>query len=92
MMKTNEARATYTRRDAILKLLSDEEVARVSTAETARDLAEGDEYLDLEEPDPAPRTALGNLTLPMGTVLPRKAVLEETWRKILSLLSVHPGR
>jgi hypothetical protein len=34
-----------------LKLLSDDDIARVSTAETAASLAEGDEYVDLDAPD-----------------------------------------
>jgi hypothetical protein len=38
-------------RDSILNLLSDEENARVSTAEAAPRLAEGAEYLDLERLD-----------------------------------------
>jgi hypothetical protein len=36
-------------RDGNMKLQSDEEVERESTAETAERLSEGDEYLDLEQ-------------------------------------------
>jgi hypothetical protein len=36
-------------RESLLKLLSDDEVASVSTAETATRLLDGEEYLDLEE-------------------------------------------
>ena len=85
MMK-DEPRAEYLTRDGILKLLSDDEVARVSTAETAEHLADGDEYLDLEQLRRGVRRA-GDSSTPMGRVLPRKAVLDMTWSKILAHLS-----
>ena len=87
-MKT-ENRTEYVTRDTILKLLSDAEIARVSTAETHALLADGDEYVDLRTPDQGVRRALGKTTAPMGDVLPRKAVLEHTWRQIVGLLSAH---
>jgi hypothetical protein len=43
---TDANRAAEVARDAILKLLSDEETARVSTAEAASGLTQGAEYLD----------------------------------------------
>ncbi|MEN9577477.1 MAG: hypothetical protein RJA70_486 [Pseudomonadota bacterium] len=88
-MKKNEPRTVYVTRDAILKLLSDDEIARVSTAETAARLMDGDEYVDLEVPDQGVRTALGSSSIPMGRVLPKKAVLEKTWREIVALLSAY---
>ena len=39
------SRAALVCRDAILKLLSDEETARVNTAETASNIRDGAEYL-----------------------------------------------
>jgi hypothetical protein len=87
MMKT-EARSEYVTRDSILKLLSDDEIAKVSTAETAPELADGDEYLDLEQLEHGVRRALAMHT-PMGRVLPRRAVNETTWRKILKQLAAH---
>jgi hypothetical protein len=87
-MKT-EKRTEYVTRDTILRLLSDEEIARVSIAETATNLADGDEYVDLEEPDQGVRRAHGAATAPMGHVLPRKAVREHTWDQIVGLLSAH---
>ncbi len=87
-MKANE-RTEYVTRDTILRLLSDEEIGRVSTAETATQLADGDEYVDLEEPDRGVRRAQGVATAPMGQVLPRKAVGERTWDQIVGLLSAH---
>lgn len=84
-----DKRPEYITRDTILKLLSDEEIARVSTAEAAIQLADGEEYVDLEEPDQGVRRALGKAAVPMGHVLPRKAVHEHTWRQIVGLLSAH---
>jgi hypothetical protein len=76
----------YLTRDKVLKLLSDDEIARVSTAESAPRLGDGDEYLDLEALDQGVRRAPRADTL-MGRVLPRKAVQEETWSKILRELA-----
>ena len=81
----NDKRSEYITRDSILKLLSDDEVASVTTAETAASLADGDEYLDLEELDQGVQCAPRNAT-PMGRVLPKKAVHEKTWNKILKHL------
>ena len=83
---TNDVRSAYVTRDSILKVLSDDEVAKVSTAETAARLADGDEYLDLEQLDKGVRRAGGTAT-PMGRVLPRKAVHASTWSKILTQLA-----
>jgi hypothetical protein len=82
-------RTEYVTRDTILRLLSDDEIARVSTAETAAHLAKDDEYIDLEVPDQGVRRALGNEAIPMGRVLPRKAVHAKTWHQIVILLSAH---
>jgi hypothetical protein len=81
----NHDREQYLTRDAILNLLSDAEVSSVSRAETAERLLKGDEYLDLEHLDWGVQTAVG-ATAPMSRVLPKKAVQEETWRKILKYL------
>jgi hypothetical protein len=81
----SDARTEYVTRDSILKLLSDDEVGKVSKAETAPQLMADDEYLDLEQLERGVQRAGGKAT-PMGHVLPRKAVHENTWRKILTLL------
>jgi hypothetical protein len=83
---TNHQRDEYVLRDGIMNLLSDEEVARVSTAETAQKLADGDEYVDLEQVDKGVLRAQSTPT-PMGRVLPRKAVHEDTWSKIVMTLT-----
>jgi hypothetical protein len=81
---TNEKRSEYLTRDRLLKLLSDEEIASVSTAVTAPRLAEGDEYLDLEQLERGVLRA--PTTTAMGRLLPRKAVREATWSAILTQL------
>ena len=86
-MSDAERREQVTR-DSILKLLSDEENARVSTAETASGLIEGEEYLDLEDLDQGVQRAKASTAkAKMGHVLPRSAVSEETWGKILVQLT-----
>ena len=83
---THQQREQYLNRDGILKLLSDAEIASVSIAESAPRLGSGDEYLDLEHLDWGVQRAIG-ATAPMGCVLPRKAVQEETWGRILRYLA-----
>lgn len=82
----DEKRTEYVTRDTILKLLSDDEIAKVSTAEAAS-LADGEEYIDLEHIEDGVRRARAG-TKP-GRVLPRRAVQDATWRKIVSQLSSH---
>src|SRR5690242_18611716 len=73
MLMKNANRSEYMTRHAVLKLLSDEEVARVSTVEGGIRLSEGDEYLDLEQLGQGVRRADATGT-PMRRVLPRKAL------------------
>jgi hypothetical protein len=82
----NEKRSEYLTRDGIMKLLSDEEVSRVSTKETAVRLATGDEYLDLERLDRGVQKAHKSTTA-MGLVLARSAVHANTWNKIVAQLA-----
>lgn len=87
-----EKRTEYVTRDQILKLLSDDEIAKVSTAEAAPLLSKGDEYIDLEKLGAGVLRA-GATTMkvtPMGRVLPKKAVHAKTWNKILTQLSAPP--
>ncbi len=88
-MKTNP-RNTYVTRESVLMLLSDDEVAAVSTAETAAHLAAGDEYLDMEHLDQGVQRAPAGEP-PMGRVLPKKAVHEKTWAKIIKQLPAPSG-
>jgi len=82
---TNHQRDVYVLRDGIMNLLSDEEVAQVSTAETAQKLADGEEYVDLEQLEQGVLRAQA-IPTPMGRVLPRRAVREDTWSKIVTTL------
>lgn len=81
----NDQQAAYVTRASILKCLSDDEVAKVSTAEAGPPLAAGDEYVDLEHLDNGVRRA-GTALASTGHLLPRKAVREATWAKILTQL------
>ena len=80
-------RARLVSRDAILGLLSDEELARVSSAEGRNDLAMGDEYVDLQHLDHGIQQAFGP-TKHEGNLLPRAAVHATTWQKIQTEMSV----
>lgn len=81
-------RTEFVFRHNILGMLSDDEVASVSTAETAMGLSDGEEYLDLEQLDRGVRLAAGTFT-PMGRVLFRRAVREATWSKVLTQLEAY---
>jgi hypothetical protein len=88
-----EERSQNATRENVLTLLSDDEVGRVTSAD-ATHLVDGDEYLDLEHLAHGVRRATGT-GAPTAAVLPRKAVHERTWSKILAELepprtAVHP--
>ncbi len=83
-------RASYVSRHAILKLMSNDEIAKVSTAETATGLKAGDEYLDLEHLEHGIQRADTATKVNMGQAVPRNAVSNETWSKILDQLAVQP--
>ncbi len=84
-MKTDKTTA-LAMRDDVLKLLSDNEMASVSSAEAVAHLSKGDEYLDLEALGKGVLRADGSATL-MENVLPQKAVQPATWTKILAKLA-----
>jgi biopolymer transport protein ExbD len=93
----NEKRSEYFTRESIMELLSDDEIAKVTTAEAGASLAEGDEYIDLEQLDQGVRTAKAGASTSLGRVLSKKAVQEQTWVKVLEHLKsrriapVHSG-
>ena len=84
---TTTERAGYVTRETILKLLSDAEIAKVSTAETTTGLAEGSEYIDLENLDKGVQRSRTGTKVPIGNALPRTAVSQETWDKLIAQLS-----
>jgi hypothetical protein len=75
-------------KEDILQLLSEGEVASVSTANAKSQLGNGDEYLDLEQLQQGVQRAKVGAT-PMGQVLPRKAIYEDTWRRLLRQLKAN---
>jgi hypothetical protein len=79
-------RSDYVTREELLKLLSDDEVARVSSAETVA-LERGDQYIELDRLNHGVRKARRNAPTMTG-VLPRKSVQEATWTKILARLAL----
>jgi hypothetical protein len=87
-MKTDKLQE-YVIREEVMKLLSAEELSRVNTPETAADLREGQEYLDLEHTVQGVRRASWT-SAPTGRVLPRDAVPASTWGKILTLVNNAP--
>jgi hypothetical protein len=74
---------TQITREKILNLLSDEEIARISMAETRRP-ASGEDYIDLERPEDGVRKVDGSEPARPGDILPRSAVREQTWTAILA--------
>jgi hypothetical protein len=84
-------RSQYVTRESVLMLLSDDEVAAVATAETATRLPEGDEYLDMEQLGQGVQRSHHKHT-PVGRMLPRKSVHENTWNKILKQLPARPAK
>lgn len=84
---TDAQRTEYVARDDIMKLLSNEEVAKVSAAEGTCGLIEGGEYLDLEHLDQGIQRAKAPIEVTMGHILPRSAVCVETWNRIIVRLS-----
>ena len=77
----NDTRTEHLARQNVLMLLSDDEVASVSTAETTTRPLDGEEYLDLEDLDQGVRSA-GGKTPSMGRILLRRSVHADTWAKI----------
>jgi len=81
-------RTEHIARDTILKLLSDEENAKVSSAEGSVGLLQGEAYVDLEHLDRGIQRADSAMTKgTIGHIVPRRAVRGETWSKILAQLA-----
>jgi hypothetical protein len=84
----NNSRTELVARHSILKLLSDAEVASLSSAEAAAPLSDGDEYLDLDQLDRGVCLATG-MFAPRGQVLPRKALRAHKWHEVLTQLEAY---
>ena len=87
-MKTAQ-RTEYITRDTILRLLSDDEIARVSTAETAAHLAKDDEYIDLEVPIKASGVHLETRRFRWVACSRERRCTQRAWDHIVILLSAH---
>jgi hypothetical protein len=85
MRNTQATRNDLVDRDTILKMLSDDEVASVCTAETKPGLANGVVFIELDHLDRGLQLSAPGLRI-MGDVLPKKAVHEKTWKRIEALL------
>ena len=79
-----EKRVDHITRSTIMGLLSGDETARVSNAEAAAALGVGDEFIDLAKIDKGVQFA--GEAQPADGVLPRKALHESTWNKIVKRL------
>lgn len=78
-------RSDETLRDAILRLLSRSEASTLASSATKARLANGDEYVDLQHPQHGVQHIRGN-ERPTGDVIVRKAIYEDTWRRVLRQL------
>jgi hypothetical protein len=85
-MSTGAAKSTL-KRESIIGLLTDAEVAKVSTAEGAPRLIEGDEYIDLEDPGAGVQLVQATPRTAAGHALPRSAVSDATWAKIVKAVA-----
>ena len=70
-------------------MLSDDEVARVSRAETGSQLADGEEFVDLAHLDKGVQRA--GKSQSMSNVLPKNKVHEKTWFAIVATLATPHG-
>lgn len=86
MTGTMSKRKELVTRNTILTLLSNEEVESVSSAETAVNLKERAEYIDLDQLEKGVQIA-SKAAVVMGSVLPRSAVHEMTWKRIQNELA-----
>jgi hypothetical protein len=82
---TNGSKTGHEDRQRILRLLSDDDIARASMAEATAAPLEGEEFLDLEDLGPGVRVAEG-VTPAMRHLLLRRSVHPNTWTKILEQL------
>ena len=81
---TTQTKATLTLREQMLGLLTDDETSKVSKAETAVKLNEGDEYLDLDAPSRGVLKS-GASAVELGRALPKKAVQQRTWDALVAM-------
>ena len=76
---TTPVRTQLVARENILKLLSDEEIVKASTAQSTSGLADRREYLDLENLDQSIQWVSGLSIVKMDRITSRNVVEPETW-------------
>jgi CBS domain-containing protein len=81
------AAAKIKQRALVIGLLTDAEVANVSSAEQTDRLVEGDEYVDLTNLDAGVRQMHAPLAVESGHVLPRSAVSDASWARIVQIVA-----
>ena len=84
---TTHSKKNALTRETLLALLTDAEVAKVSMAEDAPRLIEGDEYVDLADPAAGVQQVQATPRTPPGEALPRSAVSDATWAKIVRVVA-----
>ena len=84
---TTDPKKNALSREAILELLTDAEISKVSSAEDAQRLVEGDEYIDLEDLETGVQLVQAVPRATPGRALPRSAVADETWAKIVKAVA-----
>ena len=84
---SNAKRTELVTREAILNLLSNNELAKVTTDEAKRKLTDGEDYLDLLHLDLGVLKAKSGVEPNIGNTLPRQDVQPTTWTKILAQLA-----
>jgi hypothetical protein len=70
-------------RESILALLTDAETGKISDAEGAVRLIEGDEYVDLEDLSAGVQQVHAEPRASARHVIPKSAVSDATWAKIV---------
>lgn len=85
-MKNKKHPGAVTRED-LVRILNDEEAARVTTPETAASLEDGDEFIDLMDLGRGVQRVEAANPAPAADVLAKKAVHENTWLKIVANLN-----
>lgn len=85
-MAANELDAAR-KREAIVNLLGELDVSRVSTAEDASRLPPGEEFVDLDHLDRGIQKVSAGMPASPHTTVPKSAVSPATWKKIGDLLS-----
>jgi hypothetical protein len=82
-MNPSSQRQALLTREAIMRLLTDDEVAKISRAEEEPRLIEGDEYIDLENPSAGVQLVQATPRTRPRAALARSSVSDATWAKIV---------